>query len=938
MSKFSSKQTDEVKSLPMINLGINLPEFDKTKYPHGGYGKLRDFGWKVYPDADRSVLDANSHIVRFDDLPSLKAEHLYMCEDCQEAFGHSIASEHYSVVVSYDNNDILVFGYQDGELRLGIIPDASDTYCLSENLCAVELPIHEYQTYVENDELTHEFARDYVQQQMYAAIHQGLPLRDAILQLSIFRTDVYAAIIGSITEHYVGKIVRMRTNTGLSIMGLSFNQACRLRDIIFDNAYMAAEGSIKGEEPLEEKIPHEVCSRDALRTLYENFWPVADYLVGNIIETELEQLNPQIELTRLCARMLNPADGTVVYNPYSALGDLAHVLPSAHVKCVEGNTLLQWAAISRIIDKRGFCKKGTFIQEDPQKSLADASKKYFNIVFIPPYVLSEDDVSSSLKFAIRKLEDDGTMVSVIPLSFTLEKKHSSLRNILIKGKYSVTIVELPNIYCKPLCLVKICNDNKGIFKMADGTSFAYIREYSGHGSLMIDYLLEALNTYSSNTFTIINNCQLDNNLMTPSRYLVRLPQTDFPYRSLDEIVNILELKQTETPTNRYISVVDLRDSVFDNLQATAKRKAIKCYTLTESAILVSITGVMKCGRMVAVPVAVSGNVVAIKANKALITEDYLMHELQSDYVRQQFKAFATGTALNRISRKDLMSIRIAVPSIDEQKTIVAEALKNSLSESEAKLQQQFERYRKEIRTRKHAIVQNLSALDSQWKTLNGFRQRNGGNILANDMIGRINPRPATSFFDTIDAYLITLANQTHHLADVEYDWGRSTNIEPLNFLREYIDTHANDRYSYELKGDDTQKMRILMPTRALRQAIDNIVTNAMSHGFTQMERKDYRIHFSAYSENDKVIILVANNGSALTMQPDMVFAYGASSALNQEYSAVAGSKAVHSGIGGHDTREILQEYGASVEIKSIDPNGNDGYTVVYRLVFNNNIF
>jgi hypothetical protein len=74
------------------------------------------------------------------------------------------------------------------------------------------------------------------------------------------------------------------------------------------------------------------------------------------------------------------------------------------------------------------------------------------------------------------------------------------------------------------------------------------------------------------------------------------------------------------------------------------------------------------------------------------------------------------------------------------------------------------------------------------------------------------------------------------------------------------------------------------------------------------------------------------------MQPDMVFTYGASSALNQEYSSATGTKAVHSGIGGHDTREILQAYGASVEIKSIDPNENDGYTVVYRLMFNNNIY
>ena len=47
MNNLSSKKADEAKNRPIMNLGVELPEFDKAKYPHGGYGQLHSFGWRI---------------------------------------------------------------------------------------------------------------------------------------------------------------------------------------------------------------------------------------------------------------------------------------------------------------------------------------------------------------------------------------------------------------------------------------------------------------------------------------------------------------------------------------------------------------------------------------------------------------------------------------------------------------------------------------------------------------------------------------------------------------------------------------------------------------------------------------------------------------------------------------------------------------------------
>ena len=150
MSKLSSKQTDEVKSLPMINLGINLPEFDKTKYPHGGYGKLRDLGWRISNSLEYSKPDEKSRLVKFEDLGGV-----FLSEDA----------------------------------------DKLD--------CPIEFDVYDYD-YDLSDEWMEELEKPYVHQQAKVLSKDGILHGEDFLSISIFRNNIFEPLANNFLEKMYG--------------------------------------------------------------------------------------------------------------------------------------------------------------------------------------------------------------------------------------------------------------------------------------------------------------------------------------------------------------------------------------------------------------------------------------------------------------------------------------------------------------------------------------------------------------------------------------------------------------------------------------------------------------------------------------------------------------------------------------------------------------
>ena len=262
------------------------------------------------------------------------------------------------------------------------------------------------------------------------------------------------------------------------------------------------------------------------------------------------------------------------------------------------------------------------------------------------------------------------------------------------------------------------------------------------------------------------------------------------------------------------------------------------------------------------------------------------------------------------------------------------------------LKTDYENIKRSVRMRKHALTQSLSSLRAMFNALNAYRIRKDGNIADNDMISRVKGTTVKEAFDYLSGNLKAMMPVLEHIADVEYTFMEPEWIDPESFIDTYILKRGKGWINFKAittwdKGSNVVKHEIvdpssgtillqrgeiinqfLFPKDALEKVMDNIVSNAKSHGFDE-SRNDYHIRFSWLAENKTVKLLIENNGTPIPedRDPTSLFEYGVSTALHCDG---------HNGIGCNEIDDIMHRYDGTVEIISTP---HEEYTVKYLLTF-----
>lgn len=332
---------------------------------------------------------------------------------------------------------------------------------------------------------------------------------------------------------------------------------------------------------------------------------------------------------------------------------------------------------------------------------------------------------------------------------------------------------------------------------------------------------------------------------------------------------------------------------------------------------------------------------------------YLCALLLSPSIRSQIVTLYEGNRNIGNVNMPAMIDKIIVPNYNEKERLqfLLEANYEAMLSSQKVLKEEQDNFKKAVRMRKHALTQSLSAIQASFNALNSFRIRNNGVISNDDCISSIRKTTVGEIFDGISQKLKDMMPVMEHMADVEYSFGKTVWMDPEKFLSEYIDHRKKTWIRFEPVKDwvpeqnkvpediiDTQSKKILFKKgdtlykiwfapKALEKVLDNIVANAMAHGFTDTNRNDYQLKFSWEKNDLSLIIKVENNGSPIPSGHDTssLLKYGVSSSLHLEG---------HNGIGCHEIDDIMQRYGGSVRIVSTP---NEEFTVKYILTFQSNL-
>lgn len=254
--------------------------------------------------------------------------------------------------------------------------------------------------------------------------------------------------------------------------------------------------------------------------------------------------------------------------------------------------------------------------------------------------------------------------------------------------------------------------------------------------------------------------------------------------------------------------------------------------------------------------------------------------------------------------------------------------------------------KKSVRMRKHALTQSMSSIQAMFNALNAYRVRKGGKLIDDEIISRVKGTTVSEAFEYLLRNIKGIMPVLEHIADVEFSFGDPEWIEPESFIGDYISKNEKGWITFNpiitwVEGNNKAKddiidpstgmilfrkgetfSQFLFPKAALEKILDNIVSNAQSHGFDK-SRNDYHIKFSWYAENKTVKLLIENNGSPIPddRDPASLLEYGVSTALHSDG---------HNGIGCNEIDDIMQRYDGKVDIIS---SPQEEYTVKYLLTF-----
>lgn len=292
--------------------------------------------------------------------------------------------------------------------------------------------------------------------------------------------------------------------------------------------------------------------------------------------------------------------------------------------------------------------------------------------------------------------------------------------------------------------------------------------------------------------------------------------------------------------------------------------------------------------------------------------------------------------------------KIIVPNHTDKERLafLSEANYEAMLASQETLRQEQKNYSKAIRMRKHALTQSMSSIEAMFYALNAFREHNGGCLTDDDVISRVQGTTARQAFEFLSQKINDIMPVLDHIADVEYSFSEPEWINPEQFIENYISKHENGWINFRPvitweKGHNiaTETLKdekgeiiinkgdvltsLYFSKDALEKVMNNIVSNAMSHGFTDQERKDYKLRFSWRSYGSSVIVNVENNGMPIPNDRDTasLLEYGVSTVLHKDG---------HNGIGCNEIDDIMRRYNGKVKIES---NPESEFTVKYELIF-----
>lgn len=695
--------------------------------------------------------------------------------------------------------------------------------------------------------------------------------------------------------------------------------------------------------------------------LNQNFIDCFNIALRRIYANERYDLYSQpIELTQLVCHICHKIGEGVkrVYNPFAGLGSYALFAGDA---VYIGEELMR--IVAAIANLRIFAV-GVIGEVSVRDSINDCDYNADLIVSTPPFMVNIRDPYLEERFdgrndastlLMRKCAMKGIKgIIVTPMGTSARNDYSRrVRAFLIEHDCLDMVIELPaNIFegaavATAIYVINPNHNHKGSVRIINATECFTVNK--AKNILNVSEILSIIDSDNQNSILV------EKDTLARKDYSLLFSRYFQPIFELPEGSNLMRIGELgEIFVNR--APRQITKGKFASFLRLSNPNKLKIYTpsdfeeeqlpastvcFNQDCIIVSGARGLRAncmqpkGEMLYAP----ASYFCFLPNQNLILPQYLVLQLQSDYIQKQ----VGDRYLATVRRNEFLDLRVVVPAIEEQRKAIEDYQASLISELGVQVNdlktQRFNEYERNMRLRKHALNQILNEIVPATRLIDRFISNQDGTFTKNDIVAKRSNSSLETYMHKLLKNIIKVQDLISMLTDEE-SFDEPETIDMKAFFAEYEQTKLPGPYKLSIHGYtcilgesddlneieaafDAKRLTAYISKKGLVTIFDNVIANAVNHGFTDVEhRKDYMIRINYANilteDGDMLEICILNNGNKLPagMSPEKVFTWGVGSGT---------------GHGSWQTKNIVEHYGGYIEFNQFDDNA-DGFTIEYRII------
>ena len=685
-------------------------------------------------------------------------------------------------------------------------------------------------------------------------------------------------------------------------------------------------------------------------TLREHFPEIFDdflYKFSKAIDRYSGESILPIELSHFVCDLIDIPKNATVYNPFAGRASFGVFLKHSPRYLGQEINEKTWAigAMRLIAYKR--IRESRFILGDSIIDWNPNGQKFDLIIANPPFGmrLTQDiqgrfgNIRTIEQFFLEKGIDDlsttGKLLAVLPNGFLFRSGiERELRKYLVENDLVETIISLPGgilINTSIPCIILVLNKaklNPGFIRMVDANSFVepINKRINKLNSDALNSLINSQEATESQKF--IPNKEIANfdfNL-TVQRYFIEeiTPEERCELFKLGNLIKPHSREPIEVGIRgKFVRIRDLAENTM-NFEKTFSD--IETLNIPRHASILRSNSLLLALRWKTLkptyfssaeePVYFSTpDILACRIINEKVTKEYLVNELQSDYVQNQLEKLRTGTVVPTISKMDLLDIVIQLPSLVEQKAKV-KGLKEAYfrqREIELKLEKELlglkEDSSRDIKSIRHTLNQYLNALKSNISGTRKFLQTRKETPITFDTIYSENLN------QTFGEHILSLESTVDFMSKLlfQVDEKKRSKVPEFHNLRKLIQDAQNrfknpDRFLFEeifmdyesySEGETVIDPLVQIYEEDFFSIYSNIISNAVDHGFKSLKKRyTIRTTISYDKESEMCVVEISNNGDPI----DEKFTFTRLITRGEKTNDSNGS-----GTGGADIKDRIQQ-------------------------------